>query len=63
VTNARREVRRGGAGVAGGEARDFAQADCAETMAEFQGLLLALEQGWEVLESESRELDRVGTSH
>jgi chaperone BCS1 len=45
------------------EARDFAQAHCAETMAEFQGLLLALEQGWEVLEPESRELDRVGTSH
>ena len=45
------------------EARDFAQAHCAETMAEFQGLLLALEQGWEVLKPESRELDRVGTSH
>jgi chaperone BCS1 len=45
------------------EARDFAQAHYAETMAEFQGLLLALEQGWEVLEPESRELDRVGTSH
>jgi chaperone BCS1 len=44
------------------EARDFAQAQRAETMAEFQGLLLALEQGWEVLESESPELDRVGTS-
>jgi len=36
------------------EARDFAQAYCAETMAEFQGLLLVLEQGWEVLEPESR---------
>jgi len=45
------------------EARDFAQAHCAETMAEFQGLLLALEQVWEVLEPELRELDRVGTSH
>ena len=45
------------------EARDFAQAHRAETMAEFQGLLLALEQGWEALEPESRELDRVGTSH
>jgi chaperone BCS1 len=31
------------------EARAFAQAHCAETMAEFQGLLLALEQGWESL--------------
>jgi chaperone BCS1 len=37
------------------EAREFAQAHCAETMAEFQGLLLALEQGWEVLEPESVE--------
>lgn len=34
-----------------GEARDFAQAHCTETMAEFQGLLLALEQDWTVLES------------
>jgi len=33
------------------EARAFAQAHCAETMAEFQGLLLAIEQGWEVLET------------
>jgi mitochondrial chaperone BCS1 len=38
-----------------GEAREFAQAHCAETMAEFQGLLLALElgndaQGWKALE-------------
>ena len=32
------------------EARDFARAHYAETMAEFQGLLLALEQGWQVLE-------------
>ncbi len=30
-----------------GEARRFAQVHRAETMAEFQGLLLALEQGWE----------------
>ena len=27
---------------------EFAQTHCAETMAEFQGLLLALEQGWEL---------------
>jgi chaperone BCS1 len=40
-------------------AREFAQAHCAETMAEFQGLLLALEQGWDALESTSAELDRV----
>ena len=45
------------------EATDFARAHYAETMAEFQGLLLALEQGWQVLEPESRELDRLGTSH
>jgi mitochondrial chaperone BCS1 len=44
------------------DARDFAQAHRAETMAEFQGLLLALEQGWETLEPVSTELDRVGTS-
>jgi mitochondrial chaperone BCS1 len=31
------------------EAREFSQAHSAETMAEFQGLLLALEQGWESL--------------
>jgi len=31
------------------EAREFAQAHCAETMAEFQGLLLALEQDLELL--------------
>jgi chaperone BCS1 len=30
------------------EAREFAQTHEAETMAEFQGLLLALEQGWEI---------------
>jgi chaperone BCS1 len=45
------------------EAREFGQANCAKTMAEFQGLLLALDQGWEVLEPESRELHRVGPSH
>lgn len=33
-----------------GEAREFAQAHCTETMAEFQGLLLALEQDWTSLE-------------
>jgi hypothetical protein len=44
------------------EARDFAQARCAETMAEFQGLLLALEQEWETLGPISTALDRVGTS-
>ena len=32
------------------EAREFAQAHCTETMAEFQGLLLALEQDWTSLE-------------
>lgn len=31
------------------DAREFAEAHWAETMAEFQGLLLALEQGWEIL--------------
>jgi chaperone BCS1 len=45
------------------EAGEFAQAHCAETMAEFQGLLLALEQGWEALEPETPLLDRVGESH
>jgi chaperone BCS1 len=39
------------------EAREFAQAHCAETMAEFQGLLLALEQGWELLEPLGAELE------
>lgn len=34
-----------------GEAREFAQAHCTETMAEFQGLLLALEQDWASLEA------------
>src|SRR6202012_2799861 len=29
------------------EAQEFVQANCAQTMAEFQGLLLALEQGWD----------------
>jgi mitochondrial chaperone BCS1 len=43
------------------EARVFAQAHCAETMAEFQGLLLALEQGWELLEPESDELEKAGS--
>jgi chaperone BCS1 len=38
-------------------AKEFAQAHCTETMAEFQGLLLALEQGGEVLESASAGLD------
>jgi hypothetical protein len=33
-----------------GEASGFAQAHCTETMAEFQGLLLALEQDWTSLE-------------
>jgi chaperone BCS1 len=42
------------------EAREFAQAHCAETMAEFQGLLLALEQGWEVHDAGSAELERIG---
>jgi mitochondrial chaperone BCS1 len=42
--------------------REFAQAHRAETMAEFQGLLLALEQGWETLEPLLRESDRVGVS-
>ncbi len=32
------------------EAREFAQAHGAETMAEFQGQLLALEQGWDAPE-------------
>jgi chaperone BCS1 len=32
------------------EARDFVRAHGAETMAEFQGLLLALEREWEILE-------------
>jgi mitochondrial chaperone BCS1 len=35
------------------EAGEFAQAHCTETMAEFQGLLLALEQEWERLHSET----------
>lgn len=37
--------------AAEGEAREFAQAHCTETMAEFQGLLLALEQDWASLEA------------
>ena len=44
------------------DAIEFAQAHRAETMAEFQGLLLALEQGWETLEPLLRESDRVGVS-
>jgi chaperone BCS1 len=44
------------------DAREFAQAHRAETMAEFQGLLLALEQGLETLEPLLRESDRVGVS-
>jgi chaperone BCS1 len=32
------------------EACEFVQAHCTETMAEFQGLLLALEQDWASLE-------------
>ena len=34
------------------EAREFVEASCAETMAEFQGLLLALEQGVDRVECE-----------
>src|SRR3984957_4185230 len=44
------------------EAKEFSQAHRAETMAEFQGLLLALEQGWELLEPLSAELEKVATS-
>lgn len=33
-----------------GEAREFAQAHCTETMAEFQGMLLSLDQDWTALE-------------
>lgn len=35
------------------EAVEFAQAHCTETMAEFQGLLLRLEQEWNCLETET----------
>jgi hypothetical protein len=41
------------------DAREFSQAHCTETMAEFQGLLLALEQDWtslDLLESGSQPL-------
>ena len=38
------------------DSKKFAQAHRAETMAEFQGLLLALEQGWETLEPLLREI-------
>jgi chaperone BCS1 len=40
------------------EAREFAQAHCTETMAEFQGLLLALEQDWGCIESATAETSR-----
>ena len=33
------------------EASDFVQAHCSETMAEFQGLLLPLDQDWTSLET------------
>jgi chaperone BCS1 len=36
--------------VTDAEGREFVQAHCTETMAEFQGLLLALEQDWASLE-------------
>jgi len=42
------------------EAREFAQAHCAETMAEFQGLLLALELAWDVPEPVSPSEELVG---
>jgi chaperone BCS1 len=44
------------------EAREFAQAHYAETMAEFQGQLLALENGGEVMEAvaSGSELAEVG---
>ena len=35
------------------EAIEFAQAPCTETMAEFQGMLLALEQEWNSIETET----------
>jgi len=35
------------------EAIEFAQAHCTETMAEFQGMLLALEQEWNSIETET----------
>jgi mitochondrial chaperone BCS1 len=35
------------------ESIEFAQAHCAETMAEFQGLLLGLEQEWNSIEAET----------
>jgi chaperone BCS1 len=41
------------------EAVEFAQAHCTETMAEFQGLLLALEQEWNCLEDEA-ECSQIG---
>lgn len=42
------------------DAREFVQSHCAETMAEFQGLLLALEMDGEPLEPLMRESDRAG---
>lgn len=42
------------------EAREFAQAHCAETMAEFQGLLLALETGSELLGNTASEPEAIG---
>lgn len=45
------------------EARAFAQAHNTETMAEFQGLLLSLEErGWEVLDPISMKLEQVGAN-
>jgi chaperone BCS1 len=40
------------------EAREFAQAHCAETMAEFQGLLLAAGEGWEVIQPLAKDSPR-----
>jgi mitochondrial chaperone BCS1 len=42
-----------------GDARAFVQSHCAETMAEFQGLLLALELDWETREPLIGEQDHV----
>lgn len=45
------------------EASDFAQAHGAVTMAEFQGLLFALEeQGWNVLQPLVTKLEQLGIS-
>ena len=43
-------------------AREFAQAHCAETMAEFQGLLLALEQERDVIEAVTPSFEMAGIS-